>query len=283
MSSSFVSPNQSDLATQVETLTQQVSTLQNLVNALQNQQSNPSSSLPQVTKTSATTSIPSVSQVTVLSQKPGPTGIQVTVGFTEPSAMNSSQISSYNVWLQLGSNTPSVIASVEQSPCMFTVSNVTAAVTGIIGVQTVMKDGATVDFSQCPTTTLNLAIVPGNVQYFSNSGLAVNASQVYFLGSPITVASAGTYLVLAAVQAGNHGTTSGTLTCAVFQNGSPVSGNYWIVFVGPNGSANTIASNIGFYLVTANAGDTIQVGMQSNVAQTYDFGTRILLLKQFAS
>jgi hypothetical protein len=209
--------------------------------------------------------------------------MQIVVGFNAPSGPANGLIASYNIWVALGTNTPAVIASVEQSPCTFTISGATAAITGIVGVQTVMQDGSSLDFNLCPTTTLNVASVPGNVQYFSNSGTALAAGTVFMLGSPITVTSAGTYLVLAAVQAGNYGTTSGTLTCAVFKNGSQVSGNYWIVFVGPNGSANTIASNIGFYLVTANAGDTIQAGLQSNVAQTYDLGTRILLLKQYAS
>jgi hypothetical protein len=277
------SSNQSDLANQVDTLSTQVATLQNLVYSLQNQQTNPSSSLPQITRSSATTSIPSVSQVQILKQTSGPTGMQVTVGFTEPSGINTGQIASYNIWMQLGNNTPAVIASVEQSPVTFTISSATASVTGIVGVQTVMNDGRALTFSQCPTATLNLSIVPGNVNYQSLSLFSCTAGVAAALGTPVTVSSAGTYLVLAAVQAGNHSTTSGTITCAVYQNGSPVSTNWFIVFVGPNGSANTIASNIGFYLVTANAGDNFQVAVNSNITAQYDFGIRVLLLKQFAS
>jgi hypothetical protein len=282
MASSFVSPSQSDLADQVQTLSSQVATLQNLVNALQNQQPNPSSSLPQITRASAITSIPLVSQVQVLSKKPGPTGIQVTVGFAAPSAINSNQIASYNIWLQLGSNTPAVIASVEQSPCMFTVSNVTSSVTGIVGVQTVMKDGATVAFSQCPTATLNLSIVPAGVNNQSNNSTALTANVAAAIGNSVTITSAGTYLVLVTVQAGNHSTNNGLLTCSLYQNGVALP-NSFNVFVGPSGSANTIASNIGIYLLTANAGDVLQVYINSSITATYDFYTQKAVLKQFAS
>jgi hypothetical protein len=275
-------PTQSDLTVQLDTLTSQVATLQNLVYSLQNQQTNPASNLPQVTQTSINTSIPLVSQVTVLSQKPGPTGIQVVVGFTEPSGPATDQIASYNVWVALGTNTPAVIASVEQAPCTFTVSGVTSSVTAIVGIQTVMKDASTMPFNLCPTATMNLSIVPAGVNVQAPQGVSFTTGVNTAVGNSVSISSAGTYLVLLGVTVGNHNSTNATLTCGLYQNGVAVP-NTFTVFIGALASVNTISSNVGFYLVACNAGDTLQLYINPNVTGPFDFGIRIATVKQFAS
>jgi hypothetical protein len=275
-------PTQPDLAAQIDTLTSQVATLQNLVYSLQNQQTNPASNLPQVTQTSINTSIPLVSQVTVLSQKPGPTGIQVVVGFTEPSGPSTDQIASYNVWVALGTNTPAVIASVEQAPVTFTVSGVTSSVTAIVGIQTVMKDAATVPFNLCPTATMNLSITSAGVSNQHVSLLTMTANAYAAVGTPVSITSAGTYLVLVGVTAGNHNTsTNTTLICNLYQNGVALSPTF-TVFVAILGSQNTISSNVGFYLVPCNAGDSLQLQINPNTVGPFDFDIRIATVKQFA-
>jgi hypothetical protein len=276
------SPSQSDLSVQVDTLSAQVASLQNLVYSLQNQRVNPSRGLPQVTQASVDTSIPAVSQVTILSQNPGAMGIQVSVGFTTPSGVNANQIASYNVWLQIGTNTPAVIANVQQSPCTFTISSISSAVTGIVGVQTVMKDGNSLPFAQCPTTTLNLAIVSGGVASLSQALVSLTAATNALIGTAVTINSAGTYLVLASVQGGNHAATNATLTCNLFQNGVAV-GSSFTTFIGQLSSVADISANIGIYLITCNAGDVLQINVNSNITAQIDFYTQLATLKQFAS
>jgi hypothetical protein len=276
------SPSQSDLSVQVDTLSAQVASLQNLVYSLQNQQVNPSRGLPQVTQASVDTSIPAVSQVTILNQNPGAMGIQVSVGFTTPSGVNANQIASYNVWLQIGTNTPAVIANVQQSPCTFTISSISSAVTGIVGVQTVMKDGSQLSFSQCPTTTLNLAIVSGGVASLTQTGFSLTAATNALIGTAVTINSAGTYLVLASVQGGNHATTNATLTCNLFQNGVAVGASF-TTFIGQFASVADISANIGIYLITCNAGDVLQINVKPDITATIDFYTQLATLKQFAS
>ena len=137
-------------------------------------------------------------------------------------------------------------------------------------------------FSQCPTTTLNLSIVPAGVTTQGPQGISFTTGVNTAVGSSVSVSSAGTYLVLVGVTVGNHNSTNATLTCGLLQNGVALATTF-TVFIGALASVNTISSNVGFYLVTANAGDTLQLYINPNVTGPFDFSIRYAVVKQFAA
>lgn len=263
---------------QFDSLVGQVGTLTNLVFALQNQQANPRSNLPKVAPASINASISQVSQVQILGQTSGPTGTQVTVGFQTPGGINSLQVDHFNIWIQLGKNTPAVIATVQHSPCTFTLSSQFNNVTGIIGVQTVMKDGTSLPFTQCPTATLNISISSANVFTQTLTSFSVTGGTPVNIGSSYTIPSTGTYFVELVFQIGS--TSSGTGTIALLQNGVQFGGTFLVPI-------NTLAQGpvgLGIFLVPCVTGDVLQTQVNSSFTGT--FATvyfQRAVLKQFAS
>jgi hypothetical protein len=68
----------------------------------------------------------------------------------------------------------------------------------------------------------------------------------------------------------------------LFQNGVAVGASF-TTFIGQFASVADISANIGIYLITCNAGDVLQINVNSNITAQIDFYTQLATLKQFAS
>lgn len=270
-----------DINAQLEALSSQVATLQTLVNTLQNQQSNPATSIPQVTGSSKATTIPVVSQVTILSSNPGAAGFTITVGFQTPNGILANQIDHYNIWLQSGASTAStklpqtIVASTKNSPCTFTVSSLTSSTTGVVGVQTVMKDGQVLAFNLCPTTALTLTLSSNLLNSQATGSVALTASTPTNIGSSITVGTAGTYLVWLNIQVASAATAAVNFT--MNKNGSLVGSTF------TQSVANNNEDILNVYSLALAAGDVLQAVANVTVTGNYFFTIQFILEKQFVS
>lgn len=268
-----------NLDQQVENLNNQVATLQNLVNTLQNQQPNPASNLPQTSIQSKSTSIPAASQVIVLNQNAMPSGVQVTVGFTAPSGIRANQVEHYNVWYQTGSAgvniAPTVIVSTKKSPCTFTIPSINGTTPGIIGVQTVMSDGDILAFNLCPTTALTVALASSTFNSQATGSVALTASTGNNIGTSVTVAQTGTYLVWLNIQVASALTA--TVNFSMNKNGT-ITGSVFSQSI-----ANNNEDILNVYQIALVAGDVLQAVANPTVTGNYFFTIQFILEKQFIS
>lgn len=264
---------------QIENLNTQVANLQTLVNTLQNQQTNPSTTLPQSSFTSKSTSIPTVSQVVILSQNSMPTGIQVSVGFTTPLGVMVNLIDHYNVWFQTGAAgvniAPTVIVSTKKSPCIFTIPSINGTTPGIVGVQTVMRDGQILPFPLCPTTALTVSTASNLYTNIATGSVALTAATPTNIGTAVTVPSAGTYLVWLNIQVASAAT--GAVNFTMNKNGSLVGSTF------TQSIANNNEDILNIYSLALAANDSLQAVANVGTTGNYFFTIQYVLQKQFVS
>jgi hypothetical protein len=263
-------------------LASQVLALQTVVYGLQQSSANtsPSAQLPPF----APSSIPTVSGVQILSQKPVANGTQIVVGFMTPTGLAANAIDHYDIWIQAGATNPFVAASVTQSPATILIPTALSSTTSTVGVRTAMKNGTGLAYAQCPTTTFNLVSASAITLNATGQTLPATTSTPV-TGLSTTISSAGTYVLFLTAQTVNSGASSSACSFYLYKNSVQVGNLFLSIPIYPNTVAST-QNGAGMVIFSAAVGDTVNINAAVATLTTVSIAanvTNVVILKQFST